>query len=473
VRRLLLAVLAPLMVAASATAAPIWDPGPWLGDLAQIRAAVDRDYPNRDWLTGELEVSLDQWFSRTAEAISSGESDADARRALDDLIKRFDDGHVALRWPGRAGAAPVTPPPATLAGFCAALGYDARQVTAGTAAALPGYQTVDGGGSLAAGTVRVGETSVGIVRIGVFSPHGYPKLCEQAVANTRTAIGDACHAACGDRVLTEASALLTRGLMTTIERLRSAGARVLIVDVTRNGGGTEWTEAAARIVSPVPIRSAPVGVLRGEAWVRRWRERAAVLRREARIASRADRGMLRDLAGRADAIAKGLAPCPDQTCPRLAAAGYGSGLLAELPAGRLDGKSWGPDVFSPARFPYRDAVWTGPLIVLVDDETWSAAEEFAALLQDNGAAVVMGARTGGAGCGRMNGGAPITLAHSKARLELPNCVRFRKDGSNEVSGIIPDVLTGVRWNDGPGYAGRLTAARLPEAVARAKALAAR
>jgi hypothetical protein len=57
-------------------------------------------------------------------------------------------------------------------------------------------------------------------------------------------------------------------------------------------------------------------------------------------------------------------------------------------------------------------------------------------------------------------------------LELPNCARFRKDGSNEVSGIVPDVSTGVRWNDGAAYAGRLTAARLPEAVAQAESLTA-
>jgi C-terminal processing protease CtpA/Prc len=44
----------------------------------------------------------------------------------------------------------------------------------------------------------------------------------------------------------------------------------------------------------------------------------------------------------------------------------------------LAGKDWGVLVFSPAQFPYHDGVWDGPLIVLVDQETWSAAEEFAA-----------------------------------------------------------------------------------------------
>jgi hypothetical protein len=62
------------------------------------------------------------------------------------------------------------------------------------------------------------------------------------------------------------------------------------------------------------------------------------------------------------------------------------------------------------------------------------------------------------------------LKHSGAKLELPNCVRFRKDGNNEVSGIVPDVYTGVRWNDDPTFAGRITFSQLPEALAKADAL---
>jgi hypothetical protein len=82
-------------------------------------------------------------------------------------------------------------------------------------------------------------------------------------------------------------------------------------------------------------------------------------------------------------------------------------------------------VFSPARFPYKDTVWRSPLIVVVDTETWSAAEEFVSVLQDNRAAVIVGAPTGGAGCGHTDGGTPATLKHSGGVLELPDCARFR------------------------------------------------
>lgn len=465
---------APVLLVA---AAPVWDSCPWLADLAQIRAAIETNYPNRDWLVGEREVSLDRWFDRTADAIRASRSDADARRALDNLIERFNDGHVSLRWPvttaeESSGLRQQLDPQQTpsIPAFCATQGYDAGQVTAGTAATLPGYRKVESGGPFQAGLVPVKDTTIGVIRIGVFSPQGYPTVCEQAVANVQIAFRKPCDAACDDRLLTESYAIMTRGLITTAERLRAAGAQVLMVDLTRNGGGTEWAEAAARIVSPVSLRSAQVAVMRSDAWVSRWNDLAMKLRREARNTSSADHAKLLELSALAEKTANGLKPCAGAACSRLAEAGFASGLLAELPSGQLDGKKWAVDVFSPAQFPYRDSVWKGPLIVLVDSETWSAAEQFTALLQDNGAAIVTGTRTGGAGCGHLDGNDPITLTHSGAKLELPNCVRFRRDGTNEVNGIVPDVSTGVRWNDGPTFAGQITSSRLAEAVAKARAL---
>jgi C-terminal processing protease CtpA/Prc len=109
-------------------------------------------------------------------------------------------------------------------------------------------------------------------------------------------------------------------------------------------------------------------------------------------------------------------------------------------------------------------------LVLTDQETWSAAEQFAALLQDNRAALIVGARTGGSGCGHSWGGTPTRLPNSGATLTLPDCARLRADGSNEVSGVVPDHLLAWRANDGRAFRARMLEAALPEAAARARAL---
>jgi hypothetical protein len=43
-------------------------------------------------------------------------------------------------------------------------------------------------------------------------------------------------------------------------------------------------------------------------------------------------------------------------------------------------------------------------------------------------------------------------------------VNFRADGSNEVNGVIPDVLVGMRRNDSAKFKGKLIQTKLPEAV---------
>ncbi len=81
----------------------------------------------------------------------------------------------------------------------------------------------------------------------------------------------------------------------------------------------------------------------------------------------------------------------------------------------------------------------GPVFILVDNKTGSASEDFVAWLQQNGVAVVLGARTAGAGCGYVDGGGRIRLRQSPFDVMAPNCARFLNDGTNEIEGIKPDV----------------------------------
>ena len=82
--------------------------------------------------------------------------------------------------------------------------------------------------------------------------------------------------------------------------------------------------------------------------------------------------------------------------------------------------------------------------MLVDRYSASASEYFVAMLKDNKAATIIGETTLGAGCGHTNGGVWATLKNSGGKLSLPDCARFRADGTNEITGIIPDIL--VPWS---------------------------
>lgn len=456
-------------------AATQWSADPWIEDLRQARAAVDAKYANLDWLETERQVDVDGLFARTEAALGRAGSDAAARALLKRLFKRFGDGHVGLRWP--ASSAPSAHAPASsgasaptgIAGFCRARGYY-RAARPSPLAVLPGYVPLPEG-PFPAGLADLGGARIGIVRIDIFDPHGDAAGCEAAVAALALPIDRPCDENCDNRIVTEAYRRFSSALETRLRALHAAGADVLLVDIGGNGGGSEWAEAAARMMTTRQLQSSRFAYMRGPHWEKIWGDLAGKLRGFAGQAKADERKALLGWAAKADAArAEAARSCTVLPCSRLAEAGYATGLIGSAKAGALSGKDWGVWLFNPAQHAYHDGVWNGPLIVLTDGETWSAAEQFAALLQDNKAAVLIGGRTGGAGCGHTWGGTPTTLANSKAVLELPDCVRLRGDGSNEVRGVLPDLPVAIRADDGAALKARLVAERLPEAIARARLL---
>ncbi len=448
IRRLL-----PLL-ALLTTAATDWRPDPWLADLDQARAAVEEKYANYDWLVHQRGVDVDQLFERARTRIRASGNDAEARAAFETLFRTFGDGHVKIRWPRALAVRPAAA--ATSASvMCRQLGYHGANDTAGVAALVSGYTPL-AHGPFPSGTVDRAGVRIAILRIGAFDAHGTASLCEAAIATLGLDVAQPCDDECRNRIVTLVYARMTALLRDRLTALRRAGAGSLIVDIAGNAGGSEWAEAAARMVSPRPLRSARVGFQRGHHWATLWRDLSVRLRDFSTTATGADRARLRDWADQAAAAAREAeATCTTAPCARIVYRSFATGLIAQSKAGRMYGKPWAPYVFSIAQHDYSDSQWRGRLAVLVDGETWSAAEQFAAILQDHRAAIIIGARTGGAGCGYSWGGSPTTLAHSRATLMLPDCVRLRRDGSNEVEGITPDVPIALRAGDKADLKGEL------------------
>jgi Peptidase family S41 len=465
-----------LTTAALIAATPPFDPEPWLQDFDQAREAFGLKYANFDWAVFHRQADLSKLFDDARTRIAAARNDEDAKAAFDRLARQLGDGHVKFRWRSDTKAEAKAAPAADT---CTALGYDARQAGRPLASQIQGYRALSSAAvEFPAGIVSSGNDKVGVVRIGVFGPQGWPTLCQGALDALKMKPSESCDDACSDKVDAWASARLTEDFAATLAALKTAGATTLLVDITQNGGGSEWTEAAARMVTGAPLTSERLGFVRGEHWVKKWSELAEELRTMAKTANVADQGELLAFAKTAEANAGVAAtPCSSEPYwkgqrPECSWLGDGStGLINVATAAEVGSKPWAALLFSPAKFPYKEGVWRGPLIVVVDGETWSAAEEFAALLQDNHAAVIMGAPTGGAGCGHTDGGTPTTLTHSLAVLELPDCARIRANGDNEIAGIQPDVLVGLRRYDGVVRQAKLLQEKLPEAVRSAKSLA--
>jgi len=467
--QVLLAVAAALL---SAAAAPAFDPEPWYADLEQTRHVLLTKYANIEWAVEQREVNLPALFADIHARLEHAQSDSDARAAFDRLARKIGDEHLQFVWPKL--------PPAGGAGEadrCVSLGYDARTRGALLAAAAPGYQalTTPQSDEFPAGTIVVDGAKVGIIKIGVFMPEGYPELCKAALAALAVPADKPCDDSCSDRVESWVSARLTNDLAAQLRAIDSTGASVLVVDIAGNGGGTEWSEAVARMLTPMRLHSEELRFVRGDHWAKAFADDEEKLREFEQGATGKDRELLHRLAGEVEARRKdALTPCDatplwtggHPSCDWLGKGFYGSELLASADPATLRGKPWATLLFSPMEFPYEEGVWRKPLIVLIDANVGSAASQFAAVLQDNKAALIIGAPSGG-GCGHTNGGTPTTLTYSKAVLEVPDCARFRADGTNEAMGIEPDVLVGFTPADGPHLMAKRLIEKLPDALDRA------
>jgi len=451
-----------LLLAAPSAAEQAFDPKPWLDDLAQMHAALTTKYANIEWAITDRGADLDDYFGRARKRILRANDAGSTMAAFDGLIRRLGDGHVEIAWPQH-----TAPNAASVSGqdICKEAGYDAAKLGAPLAALMTGYTQIRSG-SFPAGTVQIGSRRIGILKIALFSPDGMPELCRAALAALKVAPTGPCDDKCRERVAKETEAHLNDDFVAALEALNTAHVDLLLVDVTGNGGGSEWVEAAARMVTPLRLKSERIAFVRGAQWSKEFADAERDLRKAAANASPVDREFLIHLADAARAkrtIAE--TPCPRPDCV-LGEGFYASGFIDSADPKSLEGKPWAADVFTPMEHPYREGIWRGPLLVLVDQETWSAAEEFAAVLQDNHAATIVGEPTGGAGCGHTDGAEPVILTHSGGKLSLPDCARLRADGSNEVRGIIPDVALPWGRHDGPELRAAALLRALPVALER-------
>jgi hypothetical protein len=451
-----------------ATPALAYDSAPLIEDLRQVKSILTSNrYANLEWLIGEREANLDTVFERGEQQLTAATSEAAAKAQFERTILSLGDGHLRVDWTARKTA--------LHAGDSGRPCGDMRKVAPAQpiAARLPGWRALDGGAEFPAGIVEAGGKKVGVLKITLFMAD--PTVCEAAAAKLKLPLDKPCDDDCGTALDRETYQLLTDRFADRVRDLKAAGAEVLMVDVASNGGGREWAEVVARMITAKPVTGARVGLARAETTAKELDERAAELEGYARKAKGGDKAVLAKAAAdlRA-AAAEARRPCDAapflkreaSSCTWLVTGGYSTGLVSQLDPALMD-RPWAGDLYGPARMKHETGLWSGPLIVLVDEGSASASEELAAELQDARAAVILGSPTLGAGCGHSTAAGPIPLKNSGGFLSLPDCARLRADGSNEIAGVEPDILIGFRKLDSAGRKAKRLEIKLPEAVAAA------
>lgn len=275
------------------------------------------------------------------------------------------------------------------------------------------------------------------------------------------------------------TARLLDELADRIREIRDAGAEILVVDVRGNPGG--YGEFCVPVTTLLAGRELPMPVEE----VAASEETVANLeternRLEAALAVCPTRSPARERLEadyrRIDvAIAEAAVPCDRRTvwsdwgvrppCPGLVPfQSLDDQTTAEVEAALVRGAARRPVAPPTSRARTR---WHGPLAVLTNRYTGSAAERLAGVLQDHAGARVLGQRSSGAGGGWTFGQTYWPLEHSGLEFYLPDHASYRRDGTSYQAGVTPDVPVRFDPRDDEATKGRALVQGLREVLQRA------
>jgi len=249
----------------SQTTDRVFDSGPWIEDFQQLLLEMSGHYANLEWALRDRRMDLPRLRADTEEALRNAHSLADVRRICEYFIDAFGDGHLVIDWPNEDTESPTSTKSAPL---CERLGYRPRGKAGLDYSLLPGLSPLSDRELLFPGGLwKVSDKKTfGLVRIGVFTEKGYPAACQEAAQKLGMANNSPCDDACADKIALSAANILTTKLLEEAEELRRAGANALLLDITRNGGGSDWADAPPRALSSKPLRDPRLSFVKSTHW---------------------------------------------------------------------------------------------------------------------------------------------------------------------------------------------------------------
>lgn len=473
----------------------------WLAEHERVKHYLATADANFDWKVARDSLDLASLDREVREAIGSAWTWIGAVRAERRFIATFDDGHTWARFrpgiwwdgvrgdtarsfPTRSDLEPDQPDsvvaqPATVlradldpAHACDLVGIDVREHPEGWALPFPELAgaRVFPDQSFPAVLVPLPDgRRIGVLRVATFGHEHYGADCARAWDEFRRALDHPCTGECRWALIAATMRHVAARAAERARLLRDSGAVAVVVDLTGNGGGSELADAMARALTRKPLRVATSGFIRHPLHRAALNDQAdavaadlpratpeqrelleAVLRRNDSLMAELKRNCGRD------AVWSGARPTCSNTIVERPVVDY-------LPPHTLAGLENAWAVWGPAWVDMDEGLYDGPLFVLQDHRSASAAEEFTARLQDNHAALIVGERSYGAGCGYSNGGTRLELPALGLLVRTPDCQRLRMDGRNETEGIQPDVEANWSREDSP----RERAEKAVQAIAQA------
>ncbi|MCB0377898.1 MAG: hypothetical protein KDD33_05335 [Bdellovibrionales bacterium] len=408
-----------------------FSPTPYLEDFEALKTHISKSYANLEYLLKHYQIDPYELNKQTISEIKAAKNERQAIDALKGFVKKFHDGHFKLREPKNDKSdrtndnkkLPISKTtPAEKA--CTSLDFTWDK-DYGFRFPIAGVTVKDRGGVEFPYLVFEGnKRRIGIVRVSDFRTTVYPKICIGSWEKYKTKFESSCDEKCQDDFIHSfMREAIVNQFYKSLEKVRAAKVDALVVDVTNNGGGTDWVEDITALTTTKPIVCGKSGFVKHPHHVNHFKE----MLQDIKSNSPNDKQKISDME---EAI-----KIASQICDRTpiwtekdyklncSLVGFRRGDQCKYEELRHEGKK----------------KYGGKLFLLVNHNTASAAEDIVARHLDSKTATLIGSRTYGAGCGYMNGGIRFQLPNTGLDVRVPDCVRVRADGTNEVIGIEPSI----------------------------------
>ena len=420
-----------------------FDQKPWLADFTQLELIISETYPNLDTQVGLQGLSPRRMDGETRGRLRNAKSEDEAVQILKDFVERFRDGHFHLEDKNHQHAIPsesirsIAKTTEAIKACEQMMGSwsSRKKLEFDFPTSKPdGFNAVRvQGAAFPWTTLNMENRKLALIRIVSFGQGDYPELCVEEWKKYVELLPASCDKKCQEIFVDHRLPnRLLHELDETLEQILSENVSAIVLDLTNNGGGTGWVSAAMRMLTNRPILCGGFGFIRHPHWIRKFEVEIAELSLKLKSAKDAsEREALEAKKRRASDDFKEAR----QSCDR-------SKIWTQekySPSCSLVVKRTSRDCSPGEELQFRPGRYHGPVVVLVNRKTASASEDLVGRYKDSGIAMIIGARTRGAGCGFTDGGIDLKLKNSGIRVVIPDCSRFLRDGANEVAGIPPDI----------------------------------
>ncbi|NAS31564.1 hypothetical protein GTQ40_11320 [Flavobacteriaceae bacterium R38] len=432
----------------------------WLNDFELLKNELTTGYANLSFAVKERQIDIKALNNNIKAKLKLASSKKEAQNIIGEFLGKFQDGHLKARlYDNLAEQASKSVPPSNTDSIDLAL-KKMKVVKTNTGYHLQ-YDLIKGFKSLVqnqnpfkASIIKSENMTIGILRIPSFSPKHYWEIASNIWKEYQKELQGECKEDCQEAFIRKVENKLTNYVIERIEELNSEKTDALLIDISGNGGGTEWMHQLARLFTKKELKGPPMSFVKHLHWKKTLKSQKKLIEKDlqANISEtlknklKLFNNMIDELIENTNnnCIAEQVWEKNDIDCLDLISHPFNT----ELPYDIMNDPQFhllaSKQLIGTARFhPFKKGIFSGPLYIAINRGTASASEGFASLFQFNNAATLIGKKSYGVGCGYTNGGIQIDLKNIGLTVYMPDCVRFTKYNENELKGISPDIA--VNW----------------------------